>query len=316
MSKRNILLSFSLIALTAFILIFPEQALDAAGESTQLWFNRAMPSLLPFMISMNILSAIGFTEFTGKWLTKFMKIFGIPGEGGFALIAGMSSGYPMGAKVTANLRENGILSQTEAQRLISFANNSGPLFILGTVGVSMFNSKQIGYFLILTHYAAALITGLLFYLFTFREKDIHTHAEYIHPDIEKNKPLGKILKKSVIDSMDSMTLIGGFIIFFGVICRCFLMIPFFTRQFAYVSVGILELTNGLYLSQNAGLPLKIRIFTAAVLISFGGISVHAQTISMISKTDIKVSLYLLSKIIHAILALGVSYVLYPAFSFN
>ena len=313
-SAKNILLTVSVLALMMFIMLFPIEALEAAGGSVQLWFNRVLPSLLPFMIGINILSAIGFTELTGKWLTHFMKIFGVPGEGGFALAAGMGSGYPMGAKVTAELREKGLLTRIEAQRLISFTNNSGPLFILGTVGIGMFNSKHIGYFLMLTHYIAALITGLIF---RYYKKSMGAHTDNdqfvsfikVH-SVERDEPLGKVLSQSVMNAMDSMVLIGGFIVFFGVICNCLMLIPFFGNHTA-IATGILEMTNGLYLTQNSGLPLKIQVLTATALISFGGLSIHAQTISMIGKTDINSSVYLLSKILHAIIAVGIGLLLYP-----
>jgi len=315
MSIKKALLPVSVLALMAFILVFPEESLSAAKDSVQLWFNRALPSLLPFMISINILSAVGFTEIVGKWLSNFMKLFGVPGEGGFALAAGICSGYPIGAKITAQLRESGALTQSEAQRLISFANNSGPLFILGTVGISMFNSRQIGYFLMLTHYAAAFITGLLFKSYTVRGEQTCNIVKPVYTQ-PVNKPLGAVLSQSVLNAMESMALIGGFIIFFGVMCKCVLLIPFFSRGFASIASGVLEMTNGLYLTQSAGLPLKIRILTASGLISFGGLSIQAQTISMIGSTDIKAPVYMLSKIINAIIAVGISFALYPAFKFG
>ena len=313
-SAKNVMLTVSVLALMMFIIIFPIEALEAAGGSVQLWFNRVLPSLLPFMIGINILSAIGFTELTGKWLTHFMKIFRVPGEGGFALAAGMGSGYPMGAKVTAELREKGLLTRIEAQRLISFTNNSGPLFILGTVGIGMFNSKHIGYFLMLTHYISALITGLIF---RYYKESMGAHTDkgqfvsFIKEhSVDRDESLGKVLSQSVMNAMDSMVLIGGFIIFFGVISNFLMLIPFFGNHTA-IATGILEMTNGLYLTQNSGLPIKIQVLTATALISFGGLSIHAQTISMIGKTDINTSVYLLSKILHAVIAVGIGLLLYP-----
>ncbi|MDR1558509.1 MAG: hypothetical protein LBS84_02200 [Clostridiales bacterium] len=307
---NKIPLTVSILALLAFILSFPAEALEAAGDSVKLWFNRALPSLLPFMIGMNILSDVGFTEIIGKRLTKFMGLFGVPGEGGFALAAGISSGYPMGAKITARLRENGMLTHTEAQRLISFSNNCGPLFILGTVGVGMFGDKRIGYFLMLAHYASALVTGLLFRSYTRREKQPRrvTEPSRVKPAY---KPLGAILSQSVMNAMESIALIGGFIIFFGVLCKGVVMIPFLSREAASVLSGLLEMTNGLFLTRATDMPLKARVLAAAGLISFGGLSIHAQTVSMIEKTDIKPSVYLLSKIVHGLIALAMSYALYP-----
>ncbi len=72
----------------------------------------------------------------GKLLNKFMRpIFNVPGEGAFALLMGIVSGYPVGAKIVSTLKENHLCTSLEAERLIAFTNNSGPLFIIGTVGV-------------------------------------------------------------------------------------------------------------------------------------------------------------------------------------
>ena len=74
----------------------------------------------------------------GKYFNKFIKpIFNVPGESLIAIILGIISGYPIGAKVVCNLKKDKIISKTEAERLISFTNNSGPLFILGTVRYSL-----------------------------------------------------------------------------------------------------------------------------------------------------------------------------------
>lgn len=56
---------------------------------------------------------------------------------------GIISGYPIGAKIVTEFRKNGDCSRAEAERLLAFTNNSGPLFIIGTVGVSMFGNTLI-----------------------------------------------------------------------------------------------------------------------------------------------------------------------------
>ena len=57
-------------------------------------------------------------------------VFNVPGEGIFALLMGIISGYPVGAKIVANLKREGICNSIECERLIAFTNNSGPLLYL------------------------------------------------------------------------------------------------------------------------------------------------------------------------------------------
>ena len=117
------------------IIIMPNLVISSAKNGLLLWFNNILPAILPFLIGTNLLIRLGFIDFLGNLLEPFMqKIFNVSGNGAFPLILGMFSGYPIGAKITCELKEKGKISKIEAQRLISFTNNSGPLFIIGTVG--------------------------------------------------------------------------------------------------------------------------------------------------------------------------------------
>ncbi len=99
----------------------------------------------------------------GKALNKFMRpIFNVPGEGAFAFIMGIISGYPIGAKIVTNFRENDICTKEEGERLVAFTNNSGPLFIIGTVGISLFFDTRTGILLFISHILACISVGIVF----------------------------------------------------------------------------------------------------------------------------------------------------------
>lgn len=84
------------------------------------------------------------------------------GEGAFAFIMGIISGYPVGAKIVTKLRENNICTKEECERLLAFTNNSGPLFIVGTVGISLIGDTSIGIILLLVHILASITVGIIF----------------------------------------------------------------------------------------------------------------------------------------------------------
>ena len=46
--------------------------------------------------------------------------------------------------------------------MLAFTNNSGPLFIIGTVGISLFGNQTIGIILLITHILACITVGVLF----------------------------------------------------------------------------------------------------------------------------------------------------------
>ena len=133
-----------------FLLVFSKNNLVAAKSGLSLWANSVLPSLLPFFIATELLGYTNVVPMCGKLLNRFMRpIFNVPGEGAFALLMGIISGYPVGAKIVANLKENKLCNKVEAERLIAFTNNSGPLFIVGTVGIGLFYNSSIGLILFL-----------------------------------------------------------------------------------------------------------------------------------------------------------------------
>ncbi len=131
---RNYIFPFTFFMFTIFLVLFSKTNLSAAKVGLNLFANSIIPSLFPFFVATELLSYTNFANSLGILFNNFMKpLFNIRGEGSFALIMGIISGYPVGAKIACNFRNNNICSKEECERLLSFTNNSGPLFIIGTV---------------------------------------------------------------------------------------------------------------------------------------------------------------------------------------
>ena len=67
-----------------------------------------------------------------------------------------------GAKVVTNLRNNGLCTKSEGERMLALCNNSGPLFIIGTCGISLFGNSTIGLLLFISHILGCISVGILF----------------------------------------------------------------------------------------------------------------------------------------------------------
>mgnify|MGYP003373316309 FL=1 len=57
------------------IIIVPNAVISSAQAGLLLWFNKILPSILPFLIGTNILIHLGFIDFLGVLLDPFMKRF-------------------------------------------------------------------------------------------------------------------------------------------------------------------------------------------------------------------------------------------------
>ena len=73
--------------------------------------------------------------------------------------------------------------------------------------------------------------------------------------------------------------------------------------------GILEITTGEIMLSSLALPQNLSIIISTALVSFGGLSIHAQAYSYLQDFDMPYRKFLLQKITHCILATLVSFLL-------
>lgn len=314
---------------TASLILFSSSNLEAAKTGLLLWSSSVLPSLFPFFIATELLYRTNFVNILGKFLTKFMRpIFNVPGESAICLILGTLSGYPMGAKLACNLKENKICTKIEAERLIAFTNNSGPLFIIATVGISMFASKEIGFLLLSTHLLASLTVGFLFRNWKINQDTFSRNYLKNSKNTENItfSNLGEILGESIKSSINLILTIGGFIVLFSVIISIFDSLNIFENLANLFSVfgiskeilmpvfsGILEVTNGLKLASSCITNLPIGLITTSIILGFGGISVMLQVYSVIARYGISIKPYIYGKCLQAIIAGFYTFIALQAF---
>lgn len=344
---KRFFLPFIFCAFTLALIVFSKENLNAAKTGIALWADSVLPALLPFFIATELLSYTGIISFFGKCLNRFMRpIFNVPGEGAFPFIMGIISGYPVGAKIVTKLRENNTCSKEESERLLAFTNNSGPLFIVGTVGISLIGDTTIGITLLIIHILASITVGVLFRFWKSSKslsRNYSVSYNYL-PSFSRGEKrdvtfsnLGEILGKSIMNSINTVVMIGGFVVLFSVVISILenskaleiaslLLYPILDlfhipHDFATgILSGVIELTNGL--KTISTIPIKEytnTIILSAFLLGFGGISILLQVYSIISKTDISIKPYIIGKILHAIFSaiyIFTFFRLFVAFSIN
>ena len=307
------------------LVLFSTSNLDAAQKGLSLWANSVVPTLLPFFIATELLCKTNFIQILGKYFNKFMKpIFNVPGETTIALIMGIISGYPVGAKIVCNLYDKKICSKAEAERLIAFTNNSGPIFILGTVGISLLKNQKIGKILLISHILSSLIVGLIFRYWKKNQVNL-TFRNYYSENTElvKISNLGEIIGDAIKKSIFTVLSIGGFVVLFSVIISILinsniiillsklLEILGISYQFSLgLFTGLIELTNGLQQTSLFFHTMPTQcILLCSFLLGFGGISVLLQVFSILSKSKISIKSYFYGKLLHGIISVALTYLL-------
>ena len=336
---KKYIIPILIVLFTICLVVFSSSNLLAAKSGLILWATSVVPSLFPFFVATELLSNTSIPQILGRLFNIFMvPLFNIGGEGSFAIIMGIISGYPIGAKIACDFRKKNILSKEECERLLSFTNNSGPLFIIGTIGISMFGSSEIGFLLLITHLLACFTVG---FIFRFWKKK---YLPGINHDIisfeSKNisfSNLGEVLSNSIFNATSTIMMIGGFVVFFSVIISIFkaskllntitfIFLPFFkllhipSSFVAPLFMGILEITNGIAAISSIHIKaISTNIILSAFLLGIGGISVFFQVLSIVSKTDLSIKPYFIGKILQGIFAALYTFALikiFPIFNFN
>lgn len=339
--KTGLLALFSLF-LVLSIVSFPKQAYESSLRGLTIWWDVVFPALLPFFITAELLIGFGVVHFLGILLEPLMRpLFRVPGVGGFVMSMGIASGYPMGAKLTVRLREQGIITRSEGERLVSITSTSGPLFMFGAVAVGFFHDVTLGIIIAAAHYIAAFQVGIV-----MRFHDVHGKAtppskqsrrslfyralQAMHrARIKDDRNFGILMGEAVMSSVQTLLMIGGFIIIFSVIINILNLIGVSTLLSLLFSIilmlfgisadfslpliaGLFEITLGSQMTSATGdsLPLVHKVAIAGAIIAWSGFSVHAQVVSMLAKTDIRYTPYVFARLIHAFLAACWTFILW------
>jgi len=322
------------------LLFFQDKTYKQQNLGLLLFANSVVPALLPFFIATEALSHTNIILKIGELFNRYMcPIFNVPGIGAYALVMGIISGYPVGAKIVTNFRNNGLCTKAEAERLLAFTNNSGPLFIIGTVGIAMFGNTEIGILLFITHLISSLLVGFLFRFWKYNDKEkthVSKNATSSNTTISFSN-LGEVLSDSILNAVHTIVIIGGFVVLFSVIisilnnCGFFnaitmILTPFFksiniSADFiSPIISGIIELTNGLSsVCSISSKAISVNIIISAFLLGFGGFSVLLQVLSITSKSDISIKAYFIGKLLQGAIACILTYIvihIFPIFNLD
>lgn len=330
---RKNYLSILFIMFTLFLLLFANSNISASKSGITLWAKNVVPSLFPFFIAVNLLMYSSVPYYLSKILNKFVThVFNVPSISSFPFIMGLISGSPIGAKITCKLYDEKILSRSDAEKVICFTNNSSPLFIIGTLGISFYSSTLVGVCILICHVLSAITIGIIVGRFSKPDKNFTSFSssinEYSINYAKENlstSSLGKILSASIFDAIKSVLMVGGFVTLFSIIISMLnstnilpvvseILANIFGVKKELVSgflYGILEFTNGLSLISKVPMKnLTLKLVLSSFVLGFGGISVFFQVVGIIADSKLSARKYLRAKILQGLIASTYTFLLF------
>lgn len=295
---KKFVLPLITIGVIVLILADAKAALTYAHDSLILCSQMIVPTLFPFFVCASILIYSGFCETLSEIFKFCMKpLFNVSPSGSSAFILGIISGYPLGAITAGELYKNSYITKTEAQRLLAFCNNSGPLFILSSIGIAMYTEIKYGIILYVAHILAAITVGIIFRF--YHRKDYAAPKTFM---TTPKRSAGEIFNIALQNSIQNILTVCGAVIIFSTASRMFLdLIPMSPTVDAFIS-GILEFVTGSLKVSNLTLPIAKRLILTAIIVGFAGISVHIQVIAVIAKYELSLLPYFIGKILHGLIS--------------
>lgn len=291
---KKLIYSLIFLLITGFLLTNPELSLSYAALGLKLWLDKMVPALFPFMILSGIMIRMNLTEtFTWILYPVVRPIFRVSKNVCYCMFVGFLCGFPMGAKTVADMYSLQKISKQEAEYLMAFVNNIGPIYFTGYVLPLLHKKLVIPY--IAGMYLLPLLYGLIL-RYTLFSRDISKAEDFVSNPKFKNPvkaasvetySLLKEIDTSIQSAVSSILSLGGYMILFNLLN----IIPhaLFQRP-SFILAPLLEINGGLSLIADK-MPLYVLL-----LLPFGGISCIAQTYSCIKDTDLKIGNYLVHKL--------------------
>ena len=298
---------YTIFFLLLFILILThaQEAAAYAADGFLLWYSKMIPSQLPFMILSGLMISMGLSRRLGRWFQPVLKpLLRCGPEVNYGMLMGFLCGFPMGARVAAQLYQENRITRNEARFLLAFCNNIGPVYFCSFVLPLLERRLALPY--LLGMYGLPLLYGMILRKTLFknllsfkspirvphddtvaiqaaslrRSTATNTFEKVSFPDLLRH------LDDAVQAGLKSIISLCGYMILFNLLNLVpHLLLP---RISTWLS-PLLEITGGLsQLGQSA--PL----YTLLIL-PFGGLSCIAQTYSMIHETDLPLGEYVLHK---------------------
>ena len=308
MRKTYFFITILIFIIILAIITSPQRYISAFSLGLETWAKILLPTLFPLIFFTKLLSDMDILSALSSKITFTKKLFNAPPISAYAFMVSILSGYPVGAKVVSDLYSDGYITKTEAIKMCTFTSNSGPMFIYGSVGISMLFSRTLGLIMLFSHIMSAILNGILYRNYKISPASPSSYKLQAKPKFS--------LATSMTDSILSILLIGGFVSVFFVVIELLdqiqvfeFLATFFSGVFGIdnslllgIFNGIVEMTHGCLDISVLNIPIDVIAIICTGIITFGGIATMLQAFAFLQKIGISFKFFILQKITQTIFA--------------
>lgn len=300
--KRKIIFYIRKITLLLIIVFgcylclrYTEECAEGIQKGILFCIEVLVPSLYLFMALSSAVIRSGAAVLITKPFGKLAWVlFRLPPSGLAVILLSILGGYPVGARCTAALYEQGAISRSQAQKVACIAVCAGPGFLINYVGCALLNNRDAGLMLLFCEIAGMLITGM------FIGRVMHSESKPV-PHSSAHIRSDNLLITSVNDASKATFHMCGMV----VVCTAMITViaaisP--DRTLTELLSAVIEITEGCH-RMCGSYPL----YLIAFFLGFGGISVHLQVYAGLGALSVNKGLFFLFRIIQGIITAVLAY---------
>lgn len=306
---RKFLISFSFCFLFIIFLLQPETVVSGASEGLLLWFHTVLPTLFPFFVVTSLLTGTNAFSYISSAISPlFCRFFHISAPSVIAIIGGFFCGYPMGAKIVADLWKTNQISQAEGLYLLSFCNNASPMFIISFFITQQLKMPELAIPSIMIIFTSPILCSFIFRRYYFSQAINSMYSESLQRSPHSTFNFLELFDDAINAGMETILKIGGYIIFFSILISMLQQIPFKNPLVNFFLIPSLEITNSITLLANTSLNFWAKYVLMMSHISFGGLCAVFQTKCVLKKQEFPLGTYIIEKLVTAMATSLFSYI--------
>lgn len=295
---------YRVILLTIILIIFIKNiniVITSTYEASVLFFNKIFISIFPFIILMDILIYYDYQDFLKNIFGKILsKIFNINSETCIIFILSILTGSPTNAVYIKDMLDNNLIDINTANKILLFSYFQSIPFVIGTIGIKLYNSLKIGLIL----WIFIFINNVLIGLYLKKEKITSFNIN----TISNKDTLINTIKKSILKGINTSYDILGNLIIFTIIINLIKSILNINPILLSIISGSLEITNGIVKVNILNINLKYKLIITLFFLSFSGLSIVFQTVSILNNYKINVKKILIIRLVFALISCFIFYI--------
>lgn len=283
---KKIIFNITVFAIIFYLLMHSQILIESISNSTTIFLTKLLPALFAYLLITELLINSGKVNQLSYGLSGLIaKLFNIPNHTTASVIIGLLLGYPNSAKYILKLYQNKQIDSKLATKLISFTSNANMSYIIGTIGISIFKSIEVGILLTISHFLSSIIIGMFFTPSynnsIIQQKNTNSNSfQKIYTPFE-------LLYTSISGSLKTLAFIFAYTVIFSLIPTVIFSDLAIPEALKAVITGILEISNGINNIYLLNITINEKILLTSFILSFSSLMILMQIFSFVYSANVK-----------------------------